>query len=184
MDIATVIREARTGQGMSRASLASKIGLSPRTIEAYEAGKQVPPADVALAISRECRIPWLTQIYCRKYCPIGQKYSYEVLEGVNLDPQSVILKLAGEFDEARAVLGKMEELVINKNSREDFSEAEWREFTRCLAEFLDVEHVVECLKISLGYWTDVGDLIKAHNDKCWQRGYVQKKKTALKIAAI
>lgn len=182
MEISTVIREARMGQRMTRAALASRIGLSPRTIEAYEAGKQLPPADVALAISRECKVPWLTQLYCRKYCPIGQKYSYEVLEGVNLDPQSVVLKLAGEFDEARAVLGKLQELLVNKNGREDFSETEWREFTRCLAEFLDVEHVVECLKISLGYWVDVGELIREHNDKCWQRGYVQKKKTALKAA--
>lgn len=182
MDIGTVIREARLAKKMSRAELASRIGLSPRTIEAYEAGKQIPPADVALAISRECKMPWLTHLYCRKYCPIGQKYSYEVLEGVNLDPQSVILKLAGEFNEARAVLSRMQELVVNKNSREDFSEVEWREFTRCLAEFLDVEHVVECLKISLGYWVDVGELIREHNDKCWQRGYVQKKKTALQAA--
>lgn len=182
MDISTVIRKARTAKKMSRATLATRIGLSPRTIETYEAGKQVPPADVTLAISRECRMPELTQLYCRKYCPIGQKYGYEVLGGVNLDPPSVVIKLVGEFDEARAVLGKMQELLVNKNGREDFSEAEWREFIRCLAEFLDVEHVVECLKISLGYWTDVGELIREHNDKCWQRGYVQKKKTALKAA--
>lgn len=182
MEINTVIREARMARKMSRAELASRIGLSPRTIEAYEAGKQIPPADVVLAISRECMVPWLTQLYCRECCPIGRKYSYEVLGGVNLDPQSVVLKLVGELEEVRAVLGRMQELLVNKNSREDFSEAEWREFTRCLAEFLDVEHVVECLKISLGYWVDVGELIREHNDKCWQRGYVQKKKTALQAA--
>jgi hypothetical protein len=142
----------------------------------YETKKDsTPPPDVVLAVSKILKKPWLTQLYCRHHCAIGEAYSYEVLTGVNLDPASVLLKLVGEMLEAQAVLQRMLEIAVNKNTREDFSQAEWSEFVKCLGEFLDVEHNIECLKISLGKWCDVSELIKQHNQKCWERGYIKEK---------
>jgi hypothetical protein len=65
-------------------------------------------------------------------------------------------------------------LTVNKNSRGCFTDIEWTEFVQCLQEFLDVEHNVECLKITLGQWCDVSELVSQHNSKCWQRGYIRK----------
>lgn len=174
MEIGVLIREARDEAGMSRKALGAAVGVSGRTIEAYEVGRQTPLPDVVLKISKRCDVPWLTQFFCRGYCAIGAAYSYEVLNAVNTDPASVLLKLVGEMAEAQAVLKRMLELAVNKNTREDFSPAEWAEFVRCLHEFLDVEHNVETLKISLGKWCDVSELIAEHNSKCWNRGYIKK----------
>lgn len=171
-------KEARKQAGLSIEEAAFGLHIAPRTLCKYEAGETVPPPEVVLEMSRLYRIPWLTQHYCREHCAIGRAYSYEVLTGVNLDPPSVMLKLVGEMAEAQAVLQRMLELAVNKNRREDFTPEEWAEFTKCLHEFLDVEHNVETLKISLGRWCDVSELISQHNQKCWQRGYIKKEKPA------
>lgn len=175
-------KEARKRAGLSIEEAAFRLHIGTRTLIKYEAGETIPPPEVVLEMSRLYRVPWMTQHYCREHCAIGRAYSYEVLTGVNLDPASVMLKLVGEMAEAQAVLQRMLELVVNKNRREDFTSSEWNEFTRLLGEFLDVEHNIECLKISLGYWCDVAELIKAHNEKCWQRGYIKKEKPATKPA--
>lgn len=174
MHIGNVIAQVREDRKIPRTKLGKMIHLSPRTIEAYETEKQVPSPDTVLAISKCLKLPWLTQLYCKWHCAIGQAYSYEVLTAVNLDPATVLLKLVGEMAEAQAVLERMLELTVNKNDRECFTEVEWAEFTRCLQEFLDVEHNVECLKITLGQWCDVSELVSQHNSKCWQRGYIRK----------
>jgi transcriptional regulator with XRE-family HTH domain len=167
-------RQARKQASLSIEEASFQLHIAPRTLCKYEAGETVPPPEVVLEMSKVYRIPWLTQHYCREHCAIGQAYSYEVLNGVNLDLASVLLKLVSELAEVQGVLQRMLELAVNKNSREDFSREEWVEFTGHLQEFLDVEHNVECLKISLGRWCDVTELIKAHNQKCWRKGYVKK----------
>ncbi len=185
MHIGVPIRAAREASGYSRSKLAEKVGVSARSIESYEVNGNVPPPDIVLAVSRICKVPWLTQKYCRWHCAIGKAYSYEVLNNVNIDPASVLLKLTGEMFEAQAVLQRMLELAVNKNSRSDFTDQEWQEFKKYLHEFLDVEHNVETLKISLGQWCDVSELVREHNDKCYKHGYIKKKpaekRTNLKI---
>jgi len=175
---------ARKEANLSREEAAFKLHVGTRTLAKYEAGETVPPPEVVLAMSRLYKIPWLTQHYCKQNCAIGKAYSYEVLNAVNLDLASVILKLTGEMKEAEAVLAKMLELAVNKNSRSDFSDQEWAEFVKCLHEFIDVEHNVETLKISLGQWVDVSELVKEHNDKCYRHGYVVTKKKSPAVPRI
>jgi len=173
---------ARKQAGLSIEEAAFQLHIAPRTLCKYEANETVPPPETVLGMSRLYQIPWLTQHYCRENCAIGRAYGYEVLTGVNLDPASVMLKLVGEMTEAQVVLQRMLELTVNKNRREDFTLEEWTEFLRCLHEFLDVEHNVETLKISLDRWCDVSELISQHNQKCWQKGYVKRKEPAKKPA--
>lgn len=177
-------RDARDALGLSRDEAAFRLHIGSRTLVDYEAGKTVPPPDVVLGMSKLYRLPWLTQIYCKEHCAIGEAYSYEVLNGVNLDPASVLVKLSGEMEEAQAVLSEMFKIAVNKNSRSDFSDREWTSFIKCLHEFFDVEHNIECLKISLGSWCDVSELIKEHNEKCWQRKYVVKEKSHLRSGRL
>ena len=176
-------RDTRKKVGLSIEEAAFQLHISTKTLLNYEHGASLPPPETVLAMSRLYHEPWMTQIYCRRDCAIGRAYSYEVLDRVNLDPASILLKLVGELKEAEAVLGRLLELVVNKNAREDFSQAEWSEFVAELQEFLDVEHNIETLKISLGRWCNVSELIQAHNRKCCERGYASKEKAALKEAA-
>ncbi|MEW6663037.1 MAG: helix-turn-helix domain-containing protein [Bacillota bacterium] len=172
-------REARKKAGLSIEAAAEKLHLAPRTLINYEHEQSIPPPEVALGMSRLYKVPWLTQHYCRLNCAIGQAYSYEVLNGVSLDPPSVMLKLIGEMAEAMGVLYRMVDLAVNKDGYEDFRKEEWAEFEKCLQEFFDVEHNIETLKISLGQWCDVSELVAVHNQKCHARGYVKKEKPAI-----
>lgn len=167
-----MFKDARLKTGLTIEEAAARTYVSPRALINYEQDKTVPGADVALQMSKVYKDPWLTQRYCKDCCAIGQAYSYEILDNVNLDPASVMLKLVGEMQEAQAVLTKMLAIAVNKNEREDFKKGEWEEFVRYLHEFLDVEHNVEILKISLNKWCDMADLIAEHNQKCKLRGYV------------
>lgn len=168
--------EARKKAGLSIEEAAFQIHIAPRTLIKYERGESTPGPEVVLAMSKIYKRPWMTQFYCKEHCAIGQAYSYEVLNNVNLDPPSIMLKLIGEMSEAQAVLNKMLSLAVNKNSRSDFKEQEWNEFIMCLQEFLDVEHNIETLKIALNQWTDMSEQIQKHNKKCIERGYVKKEK--------
>lgn len=168
-----VFRSARLKSGLTIEEAAARTYISPRALINYERNNTVPGPDVALRMSKVYKDPWLTQRYCKECCAIGQAYSYEILDNVNLDPASVLLKLVGEMEEAQAVLNEMLGLAVNKNEREDFSEEEWQEFIKCLHEFLDVEHNVEILKISLNKWCDMSELIQEHNHKCYERGYAK-----------
>ncbi len=164
-------RLARKKAGLTIDEAAFKVHVAPRTLCKYESGENVPPPEVVLAMGREYRAPELVARYCRERCAIGQVHGYEILDRVNADPASVMLKLMTEMAEAQAVLQRMIELAVNKNRRADFQDREWAEFTKCLHEFLDVEHTIEVLKVSLGAWCDMAELVGQHNRKCVDRGY-------------
>ena len=167
---------ARKACGLSREEASFRLHVAPRTLCNYEAGDSVPPPEVVLEMSHQYGAPSMTQQYCRHSCAIGQAYSYVVLDNVNLDPASVSLKLLGELKEAQEVLQQMFSLMVNKNGREDFTDREWVQFSSHLHEFLDVEHNIETLKISLGRWADMSVLVAQHNQKCIDRGYTKVKK--------
>ncbi len=164
-------KDARKRAGLTIEEAAFRLHVAPRTLCKYESGENVPPPEVIVAMSREYRAPELLARYCRENCAIGQAQGYEILDRVNADPPSVMIKLVGEMAEAQAVLHRMLDLAVNRNRREDFPDREWAEFTKCVQEFLDVEHNVAILRLSLGAWCDPSELVGRHNRKCVDRGY-------------
>jgi transcriptional regulator with XRE-family HTH domain len=171
---------ARKAVGLSIEEAAFRLYIAPRTLQNYE-DKNTPPADVVLKMAKEYHRPELTNLYCRETCPIGQAYSYEVLENIDTSLPAVMIKLHTELEEAREVFNKALRLVVNKRERADFSDKEWSEFCEVIQDFLDVEHVVEVLKLALGRMIDVTQLVSQHNQKCRERGYT-KRKTAMMAA--
>lgn len=170
-------RSARKLSGISIEEAAFRLHIAPRTLCKYEAGETTPPPEVVLEMSSIYGQSEMTQRYCRE-CPIGRKYSYEVLNNVNMDPASVLMKLASEYREAGQVLDRLQEVTVNKNRREDFTDLEWQEYVQGLHELLDLEHNIECLKLTLGKWCDISELVEQHNNKCLERGYIKKERTA------
>lgn len=173
-------RAGRKAADLGIEEAAFGLHIAPRTLSKYESGDTVPPPEIVLAMSHMYNAPWLTQNFCRQNCAIGQAYSYEILNNVAMDIPSIMLKLVGEMREVQDCLGRMLELTVNKNRREDFTPEEWSEYIAHVLEFFDIEHNIEILKISLGRWCNVSELIAAHNQKCWEKGYVEKEKTASK----
>lgn len=175
-------RDAREQAGMSREEAAFRLHIGTRTLAYYEAGERAPGPDVVLEMSREYRLPDLTLKYCREYCSIGQVYSYESLDNVDTSLPAIILKLIEETEEAREMLNRLMKTVINKRTRKDYNESDWRELQEAVLEFIDVEHAIEVLKISLGNLIDIPNLIAMHNQKCHDHGYVKEKAPAFAAA--
>lgn len=165
-------RVARKALRMSREEAAAALHIGTKTLANYEDGKSIPPPEVVLEMSRLYGKPLLPHRYCRENCAIGKAYDYDILDNVNLDIANVLLKLVCELEEGRAVQDKLMALVVNKKDRRDFTDAEWREFVRCLQEYLDIEHTIEMLRYAISGWCDSEELIAAHNRKCRDRGYV------------
>lgn len=168
-------RDARTQSGISRDEASFKLHVAPRTLANYETGETEPPPEVVLAMAQVYRQPEMTQVYCKQNCAIGKVYSYEILNAIDTSLPAVILKLAVELEEARTVFNRLMVLTVNKQKREDFSSAEWIEFSQIVQEFLDVEHNVEVLKLAIGRIVDVAEFVEAHNKKCREHGYTKEK---------
>ncbi len=164
----------RKKAGLTIEDAAYKLNVAPRTLAKYEAGSLKPPDEIVVNMNKLYKCPWLTQYHCRKYCAIGMTYGYEIMNNVNLDLPSILLKLKTELEEATLEVSIMLEIAVNKNSRDDFTEDEWEKFIKAVHEFIDVEHVVETLKIALGHWTDVSEIVRSHNEKLYERGYIKK----------
>jgi transcriptional regulator with XRE-family HTH domain len=98
-------RDTRKKVRLSIEEAAFQLHISTKTLLNYEHGASLPPPETVLAMSRLYREPWMTQVYCRRDCAIGRAYSYEVLDRVNLDPASILLKLVGELKEAAVPVG-------------------------------------------------------------------------------
>jgi DNA-binding XRE family transcriptional regulator len=167
---------ARISTGLGREGAAFELHVGSRTLFEYEKGKSTPPADVVLNMSRIYRQPEMTQRYCKEYCPIGQAYSYEVLNNVCQNPVSILVKLREEVNEVTDLLDMLFSVMINKTRREDFKPEEWTQVETFILELMDNEHCIEMFKITLSKWADVSQLVKKHNKKCWDNGYIKKEK--------
>jgi len=167
-------RESRKKAHLTTEEASFRLHISPHSIFKYESGERIPPPEVVLSMSREYKKPEMTVAYCKESCPIGQAYGYEMLTGVKTDFANITLKLIEEIEEAKEALDKVMKLVINKGTREDFSDQQWREFENAIMEFLDIEHGVEVLKMALGRIVDVSQLVEMHNRKCYEHGYIKK----------
>lgn len=177
-------RAARQACGLSREEAAFRLHIGSRTLANYESGETVPPPEVVLAMSKLYQQPWLTQHYCRRCCAIGEKFSYEILNNVDLSFPGIILSLQEELREAAQALEEMLALIRNKRARSDFRQDEWRRFSRCLHEFLDVEHNIEVLKIELNRLCDVAELIEEHNAKCYRNKYAVAETKKRELATV
>jgi len=99
-----VYKVARKCAGLTVEEAAFRLHVAPRTFSKYEAGENAPPPEVVVAMSREYHAPGLTARYCRENCAIGRAHGYEVLDRVNLDPPSVMLKLVSEMVEVESLI--------------------------------------------------------------------------------
>lgn len=174
------IAAARKEAGYSQPELAREMHLSLRAYQYLEYGERELTPEQALQLSRILCRPELTMVYCRQNCTIGRAYCYDVLNNVDLSPMAILAKYRQESREAQDALETLSELMLNKHSRHDCTEREMAEIRRQAHELLDLEHVIETLKLRLWDFLDVSALIDEHNQKCYDRRYYCNKKPALK----
>lgn len=166
-----ILREARKKRNLSQQKVAELMHTCTRTIWELENEKN-PDAFKIKRLSEIYNRPDLTQIYCKKLCPIGRDYSFEILDNVNLDLPTILLKLRSEMKEGEIALNNLLEASINNDFEDDLET-----FEKNVHELLDIEHNIEVLKIKLHKWLEVKKVIKDHNDKCIERNYTKKEKT-------
>ena len=172
--LAPYIKLSRDRAGMSRKAAGACIGVSHKSIEAYEHGRATPAPDIIMSMARTYDDATLPKRYCKQMCAIGNDFGYVRLNNVNLDVATILLKLRQEYDEAGVALSRMMTLTINKRTRKDFTEAEIAELKACSHEIHDVVHNAEELHLQLDQlkWISEAEMVSEHNSKCYRQGYV------------
>lgn len=157
------------------ASLLSERGIeiSTESLGCYERGVRSPSPGIVVELAAIYKEPFLTQRYCKYNCAIGQAYSYEILDNVDLNISNIALKLLEEHRESHEVLTEILVLITNKKSIKDFKESELQQLKKNVHELLDTEHSIEIFKIALNKFIDMKEMIAEHNQKCIERGYVK-----------
>ena len=154
--------------------LANKeISVSVESLGCYERGIRNPSPDMVVELAEIYGEPFLTQKYCKYNCAIGQAYSYEILDNIDLNISNIALKLLEEHRESHDVLAETLILITNKKSKEDFTEKEVEKLKFNVHELLDTEHTIEIFKIALNKFINMKEMIEDHNEKCRQRGYIR-----------
>lgn len=167
---------ARNEAGMSREAASMALFIGSTSLKDYEHGKTTPPPEVVMRMSQVYKKPEMTAKYCREECPIGQAYCFDILNNVDLSPVAILTKFMDEKAEIDGLLLKLMGIVLNKTCADDFTAEEMAEFKAAVLELLDLEHVIETLKLQVWRFCDVGELVREHNEKCQaQRYYVKDK---------
>ena len=144
-----IIEAAMAKAGITQVELANRLHKSRSATQRLIYGMQPMTPDDAYDIACALDCPTLTTVYCRHGCIIGKKYGYEVLNNVDLNPTAILAKYQQEEEEAHEAFKQMLKLVLNKNSRADCTEQELKDLWTNAHELLDLEHVIETLKIRL-----------------------------------
>lgn len=150
------------------------IEISTESLGCYERGVRDPSPGMVVELADIYKEPFLTQRYCRYNCAIGQAYSYEILDNIDLDNLSnIALKLLEEHRESHDVLAEILVLITNKRTKKDFTDYEYERLKKNVHELLDTEHTIEIFKIALNKFIDMKEMIAEYNQKCIERGYVK-----------
>lgn len=168
----------RESKGLTRDNVASLladkgIGISTESLGCYERGVRDPSPNMVVEFAEIYQEPFLTQRFCKHNCAIGQAYSYEILDNVDLNISNIALKLLEEHRESHEVLTEILVMITNKKSKKDFTDIELKNLKKNVHELLDTEHTIEIFKIALNKFIDMKEMIAEHNEKCRQRGYVK-----------
>jgi hypothetical protein len=192
--VRTTYRQSRNKADFTLEEAASEISdvlgkdFSHRTLAKYEAGEITPRDTMVLAMGDAYHDPRLTALYCKRECAIGRRYCYEILNNVDLSPVATLAKFQEEEREVDALLGRLMHMILNRRSGKDLSAQERPQLEADILDLLDIEHTIETLKLEMWDFLDVADLVKRHNAKCKQKGYVKsfegKEKSRLQAAAI
>lgn len=166
-----MLRNARKSVGISIEEAAHRIGCAPRTLVKYESNETTPKPEIILEMASVYQVPWLTLLYCKDYCRIGNAFSYEILNNVDLSLTAVLSSLEEEMEEATGVIKELRKLARNKQSSDDFGENELKRLRTKAQEVWDVEHNIEVLKLALSNILNMQEEIRKHNQKCIQRKY-------------
>lgn len=171
----------RHATGLSRNDVAilladEGIDISSESLGCYERGVREPSPDLVVELAKIYREPFMTQRYCKYNCPIGEAYSYEILDKLDLNNISNVgLKVLQETREFYDVFLDLLSLLTNTTSKSDLNENELEMLKTKVRKMLDLEHSIETLKIALNNILDMEEIIREHNDKCIKRGYTHKK---------
>lgn len=177
-----LIKTAREKAGLTQETVARSVHMSTSNYRRYETGELPLSTEIVAKLSRILGCPTLTMVWCRSGCDIGRLYCYDILNNVNLNPTAILSKYRQEEREAHEALDLMLNIVINKIRAEDCTEMEMHDLWHCALEMLDLEHVIQTLKLRLWDFCNVADLVAAHNRKCVEKRYVDTKKPALQLA--
>lgn len=149
------------------------IEISTESLGCYERGIRDPSPMMVKELAEIYKEPFLTQKYCKYNCSIGQAFSYEILDEVDLTLSNVCLKLLEEHRESSELLEETIMMIANKRTIDDFKTEQIKTLKFNVHELLDVEHTIEIFKIALNKFFNMEEMIQEHNQKCIDHGYAK-----------
>ena len=182
MSMPEIIKGARERIEKTQYTVAKELHMSLSNYRRYETGELPLNTELVVKLSKILNCPTLTAIWCRKGCAIGHVFCFEILNNVDLSPTAILAKYRQEEREAHEALDTMLEIILNKQGAEDCSDEELARLWMAALEMLDLEHVIETLKLRLWDFMDVGELVAEHNRKCKEKRYYDPKKPDLVMA--
>lgn len=171
-----MLKTARESAGLTQEELAELICCDRSTISRAETKGQAAP-DVILGWGKACNAPELTFLYCKHICPIGQAYSYEMLDGIDKSMPAVIITGIEELKEGLDALESFGRLTRNKRHRHELSRQEQNEAEELLQQFVhDISRYTDIVKMSaarMGFDLEQG--VRTNDQKALNRGYIKTK---------
>ncbi|MEZ2661266.1 helix-turn-helix domain-containing protein [Aneurinibacillus aneurinilyticus] len=171
-------REYRNAARMTIESASEEIGVAPRTLAKYESGEIIPDAEKVFKMSEAYSDPEITHWYCRNACAIGRAFKYEVLDNVSEDSLHMLEKLEEETEEMLSQIKQARRALINSRKESGWCSETMISVGIWFREMLDVDHVIEKIKMEWGRKLDLRKFVSDHNKKCADKGYFKKKRGA------
>jgi transcriptional regulator with XRE-family HTH domain len=128
----SIYKNARHFAGLTIEEAADRIGISSRTLAAYENGEYVPPADIVAKMCEVYRTDWLAYQHLQTTNPLGKKYLPEI------DFSSLpmmVLRFQKEMADASKVAGDMVEVTCDGTVDKQEQEV-WNRVTKEIRELV------------------------------------------------
>lgn len=176
-----LIQQARAKAKLTQEEVARRLYIAKRQYQNYEYGAPIPH-DLAVRLGDILECPAIPLSLCRLQCPVGKKFSYVILNNVDISLMAILMKYRQEEAEAHGAIEHMAEIMLNKRGAEDCTPEELQELKKCMHEALDLEHVIEVLKLQAEPFLSIAELVKEHNRKCGERRYVDPQRPEILLA--
>jgi len=178
-----MLKVARERAGLTQEELAYLLKCDRSTLSRYEL-KGYAPADVVYLWAKACKSPELINWYCKRICPIGKAYSYEMLDRIDNSMPAVIFAGIEEFEEGLVALQTFRKLMQNKSHKDDLSKDSQEQAEECLQQFIhDISRFTAIAKMTaavMGFDIELG--VKKNDRKVRQRGYTKENSSSYVVA--
>ncbi len=168
------LKHRRDEVDSTQASVASRLAIAVREYQRLENGEKSITDEDADRVAAILDCDALRDVYCFEQCSIGKRRGLPVLNGINMFPVAVMLKLQQEVQDVTELLHPATMFLLNKKSRSDLSGDETRQLKEFAARSIRLTHCLMHVRLMLSGYMDMVPIIQEHRERCRAKGYINK----------